>query len=141
MMELVTIAQYSFAHEARIAKSTLEAADIPAYIRDENLVQANWMFSNALGGVKLQVAKDDVEAAMEILAADYSDVLEAEFPAEDDNEDTLSVCPKCGSARVEPFSKGKKGAFLSWLVVGVPVIPFSNGYRCLDCDYYWKGNE
>ena len=134
-MGLIVIAHYTFAHEAKIAQATLEAAGITAYIKDENHVQLNWLYDIALGGVKLQVEVQDVEAATAILEMDYSEALEAEFPAE---EGERVVCPLCESCEVEYVVKGKDGAFLSALVFGAPVLPFSRGYRCLACGNFWK---
>ena len=134
-MDLIVIAHYTFAHEAKIAQATLEAAGITAYIRDENHVQLNWLYDIALGGVKLQVEEQDVQAATAILEMDYSSALEAEFPSE---EGEGLVCPLCESHEVEYVVKGKDGVFLSALVLGAPVLPFSRGYRCLRCGNFWK---
>ena len=46
----------------------LEDAGIPAYLRDENTIQIDWLYSNALGGVRVEVAEEDVDAAKAILA-------------------------------------------------------------------------
>ena len=137
-MDLVVIAHYFFAHEARISQSTLEAAGIKAYIRDENMVQMNWLYANAVGGAKLQVAHEDVDAALEVLATDFSEALEDEFSSGDGFED-VAVCPECGSGDVQFEVKGKEAVFLSALVFGAPVFPFSRGYRCLVCGSFWKG--
>lgn len=134
-MDLVVVAQYSFAHEARIAKASLEAAGIEAYIRDENLVQMNWLYSNAVGGVKLQVAPEDVPDALKILATDYSEALEEEFPFEADEEIS---CPQCGSTHVKHVVQGKEMAFLSIVALGAPLTPFSRSYQCAACGHEWK---
>jgi hypothetical protein len=70
--KLVTIARYSWPYEAELAKSHLEAAGIMAFVTDEYMVNLNWFYSNAMGGLRLQVAEQDVEAAKEILAQDLS---------------------------------------------------------------------
>ncbi|WP_298438349.1 hypothetical protein [Geobacter sp.] len=54
---LVTIAQYRDLPEAGLAKSKLEAAGIVCFLDNEYTVGANWLYSNALGGVKLNVKK------------------------------------------------------------------------------------
>ncbi|MBS0664549.1 MAG: DUF2007 domain-containing protein [Verrucomicrobia bacterium] len=63
-----TIASFSQPVEAHLLRTRLEAEGIPAYIRDENLVTLDWLYSNAVGGVKVDVADEDYERAVAILA-------------------------------------------------------------------------
>jgi len=74
--ELVTIRLFRDFPDALIAKSLLEASDIECFLADENKVNVNWLLSNAVGNMKLQVRKEDAEAALEILdhlPLDYAD--------------------------------------------------------------------
>ncbi len=52
---LTTIAQYREAPEAYLAKGALAAEGIEAVITDEQVVGINWLYSDAIGGVKLAV--------------------------------------------------------------------------------------
>lgn len=52
---LVTIGRYNTPYEANMVKSLLESAGIPAFVADEHIIGMNWLYSNALGGVKVQV--------------------------------------------------------------------------------------
>ena len=63
----VVIAIFPQVIQAHIAKSRLEADGIEAFIRDENIVALNWLYSNAVGGVKLEVAAEDEKRARAIL--------------------------------------------------------------------------
>lgn len=45
---LVTVARYSFPHEAYIAKSSSEAEGIPVFVADEYTINMEWLYSNAL---------------------------------------------------------------------------------------------
>jgi len=65
--KLFTIARYSQSVDAYLAKTRLDAAGIECFILDENLISMNWLYSNALGGVKLQVELSDAEEAKKIL--------------------------------------------------------------------------
>jgi hypothetical protein len=49
-----------------LAKGSLEAAGIQAYLVDDNMIRMDWFISNLLGGIKLQVRAEDAEAAVEI---------------------------------------------------------------------------
>lgn len=67
------IARYDGMPEAHIAMGRLAAEGIESWLADEHLVQTDWLYSIAVGGIKLQVAEDDAERALTILATDYSD--------------------------------------------------------------------
>ncbi|MGD8741846.1 MAG: hypothetical protein PVH46_00345 [Granulosicoccaceae bacterium] len=77
-MQSITIARYDTMPEAHIALGRLLAEGIEAWLADENLVQTDWLYSIAVGGIKLQVEPGDVERALAILATDYSDTLATE---------------------------------------------------------------
>jgi Putative prokaryotic signal transducing protein len=68
MPELVTIARYQNLPEAWIAKGKLEAAGVPCFLADENIVSMNWLWGHAIGGIRLQVSSDYVETANHILS-------------------------------------------------------------------------
>ena len=65
--KLITIATFSLPIEAHILKTKLESEEIVCFIADENTVTMNWLYSNAIGGVKLQVKKSDFKKAMAII--------------------------------------------------------------------------
>ena len=65
---MVTVATFTKPEEAHLLRMRLEAGGIPAYLRDENTIQWEWA-SNAFGGVRVDVAAEDAEAAKTILAA------------------------------------------------------------------------
>ena len=48
----------------------LESAGVNAFVQDENMIQMDWLYSNAIGGVRVQVADEDVAAVREFLAED-----------------------------------------------------------------------
>lgn len=51
----IIVQSFSFPYEAQIAKTQLEAAEIPARIENEHTINMDWLYSNALGGVRLLV--------------------------------------------------------------------------------------
>lgn len=72
-MNWVTIATFTTPIEAQICQGRLESEGVTASIRDENIVAVNPLYSNAIGGVKIQVKQEDVELALEILSREYPD--------------------------------------------------------------------
>jgi hypothetical protein len=65
---LVTIATFSFPQEAYIFKAKLESQGIQSYIEDEYIVTMMWLYSAAVGGVKLKVSESDEARAIEIIS-------------------------------------------------------------------------
>jgi len=51
-----------------LLRMRLEDAGVPAYIRDENTIQMDWLYCNALGGVRVDVCDEDLDAAKAVLA-------------------------------------------------------------------------
>lgn len=79
------VASFSTPAEAHLALTRLTSAQIEAVIRDELTVTLNWLWSNAVGGVKIEVVEEDIPAALLILA---------QPPV----EEGLINCPFCGSS-------------------------------------------
>lgn len=65
-----TIAAYNKPIDAHLLIARLEGHGIPAFARDEHMVTLDWLASNAIGGVKVDVADEDYERALEFLTAD-----------------------------------------------------------------------
>ncbi len=72
---MITIARFLFTHEAHIAKASLNSAGIHAFLADEHTVNMQWLYSNAMGGVRLMVEEDQAEVAADLLASDFSHCL------------------------------------------------------------------
>jgi hypothetical protein len=53
--------------EAQVVQSLLGGSGIKAFLPDEYTIQNDWMLTNAIGGVRVQVADEDVARAKEIL--------------------------------------------------------------------------
>ncbi|MEI8233051.1 MAG: DUF2007 domain-containing protein [Verrucomicrobiota bacterium] len=64
---MVTLATFAKPEEAHLLRMRLEAVGIPAYLRDENITQI-WGFSPDGGGVRLEIAEEDWDAAKAVLA-------------------------------------------------------------------------
>ena len=121
---MTTIATFSKPEEAHLFRMHLEAAGIPAFVQDEHLVQMDWFYSNAIGGVRVQIADEDVPAAQEFLAADR----------EQKPLDAVDVlCPVCGSAETRPDERPRRLAFLSMLLFSFPLLLSRHRWRCNAC--------
>ena len=67
MQDWNTIIIFTYPHEAYIARTKLESEGIEVRLLDEFTVQVHNFYSNAVGGVKLQVYEKDIVTAKKIL--------------------------------------------------------------------------
>ncbi|ENX09739.1 MULTISPECIES: DUF2007 domain-containing protein [Acinetobacter] len=130
-MKWVVAETYSFPYEAQIAKTQLEAAGIPARIENEHTINMDWLYSNALGGVRLLVPDRYFEQAQALLAQDFSQELEQEFGLSE-------RCPQCGSTDIKPYTEGKRPAYLVFLLLGFPLFSYKHGTKCQQCQHFWS---
>jgi Putative prokaryotic signal transducing protein len=136
---LVVVRAFSHPHEAHLACSALQAAGIHATLADDHIVAANWLYSNVVGGVKVLVPVEDAAAAQAVLAipAEIDPGAVAEgggaIPVID-----ATTCPRCGSYNVGPVTPGRRLLFLSWLMVGMPVLPVVRRTKCGDCGHRFR---
>ena len=54
--------------QAEIVRGRLEAEGVPAILGNRHLVSADWMYAQALGGVRILVRREFVSEAREIIA-------------------------------------------------------------------------
>lgn len=66
-MKWVVIKSYSYPYETQIAKARLTSVGIPAIIENEHTINMDWLYSNALSGVRIAVADDRIEVAKFLL--------------------------------------------------------------------------
>jgi transposase-like protein len=134
-MALVTVCTYRDPIDAEIAKTRLEHADIPAVILDQYLPSIQWLYSFAIGGVKLKVDESDLEDAVAALtedqSAELSQIPESQMPLSDGD-----ACPACGSFDVR-YSKVRRNAAAFSLATGVPLIAWRRRWTCTACNHSW----
>ena len=67
MSKWVTVLTVGLPQHMWVIRTRLESEGIECFAKDELTVQSDNLYSNAVGGVKLQVQEDDVPRAIEIL--------------------------------------------------------------------------
>lgn len=99
MTDLVTIARFDRVAEAELCQLALAQAGIAAYLDNANLLAANMMLANAVGGIKLQVLASDSPAALEILQSGRLAASVAESPtlATASHAEIVFDCSECGA--------------------------------------------
>lgn len=125
---MTTIATFTKPEEAHLLRMRLEAVGIEAFIQDENLIQIDMLLSNAIGGVRVQVADEEVQAVRELLKEDVGIAPESDAPR----------CPKCGSNSIGTERFSRRFAFVSLLLFGIPLLLVRHRLRCNSCLRVWK---
>jgi len=135
--ELVTLHRYRDLSEAIVARSLLEAAGIAAWIRDENLVRMDWMYSNAVGGIRLQVDAQNVAVAEDALNQPVPESLsfgeKAEF--------TQPRCPMCGSLEISFMGSDRRAALTSLTLLSLPLPLGRESWECQACGACWEESD
>ncbi len=125
---MLTVASFSKPEDAHLLRLRLEAGGVPAFIQDENMVQTDWLVSNAIGGVRVQIADEDADRAKEIL----------QDPGIDDASAVMAVCPYCNSTETAPDELPRRLSFLSLLLTGFPFLFSKTRWRCGTCNRVWN---
>ncbi|MBD2723012.1 putative signal transducing protein [Hymenobacter armeniacus] len=128
---------------ANLARTRLEAAGIPCFLSNENLVGLLPLYSPITGGVRLHVRQRDVEAALALLhsvpvpPATTPDV--ASFAAEAPDPVTPR-CPRCGSSDVAwgPATRNTYGLWSGLLSVLLRYPVRGNRFHCFHCGHEFK---
>lgn len=122
--ELVTVATYNDVLHANIMKSKLEAYGIQCFLEDENM--STILYTQAFGGIKLQVSEADAEQALEVLN-------EEQGVAEHEKVDAV-VCPFCSSSDVE-LKSNHPNIFVAMGALFMNSLPLNKKvrYYCKNC--------
>ena len=125
---MITVGTFSKPEEAHLLRARLEAGGVRAFVQDENIVQMNWLYSNAIGGVRVQISEEDIQEAQAILK-------QAQF----DLPDVVDIdCPQCGSIEVGPDELPRRISFAALLVLNFPFLFAKHRYRCSACGATWN---
>jgi len=136
--KLVTVASFSEPIQAHLASAKLEAEGIEYFIIDENIVGMYWLYSQAVGGVKLQVRERDAEKATQLLQTGSQKQDAVVEKKESVKQGSDICCPKCGSGDIEYEKYSKTVFYLTILFFKFPVPFLKDEYRCNSCEHRWQ---
>jgi hypothetical protein len=126
-MDFILLNSYNNYIEAHIAKGVLEEAGISSWLKDEYTLTLDPILTNAVGGIKIMVAKADEAAARDVLAR-----------LREEQKKTV-VCPNCGSHNTELVTTPRKA--VNWLTaistffLGDYAIATDKVNHCFDCKH------
>ncbi|MDQ6761917.1 MAG: hypothetical protein M3015_04720 [Bacteroidota bacterium] len=125
-MELVTIRTFNNYFSANILLTKLRDAGFQCYLKDEHTVTMDPLLTNAVGGIKLVIKREDEQEVVSVMQ---------HF---DEQYRQSAVCPKCGSHDIHLMPKRSTAnmvtAILSWLFSDYAVSA-ENVYQCGVCGF------
>jgi uncharacterized Tic20 family protein len=115
---MITVASFENQADAHIAKGRLEAEGLSPTLGDSHLVQTDWLYSAALGGIKLQVPEMEAERARQLIDQDHSAELDglAQWQREGEGRDA-DLHPSEGVAATDRWAALVHMAALAGAVV------------------------
>ncbi len=127
-INFVTVATTWYPIRAWLIRNLLDAYELDAIVVDEQAITMDWLIANAIGGIKVQVPLSQAERAIEVLEQEHDD-----FPRFVTSSPNIPHCEACGSIDVANEMLSKRGAYISWFFLGVPVPIIRDVVRCLTC--------
>jgi Putative prokaryotic signal transducing protein len=127
-MDFVILQSFNNYMDAHLLMGRLESEGIECWLQDENTVTINPVWTNAVGGIKLMVKKEDAVLARQI------------FWEIETNRKQAVECPKCKGHNIELVSSPRKPS--NWITAiftylfGGYAIGTEQVNHCFDC-----GNE
>lgn len=123
--------RYQYTSEALIFKGKLESHGIEVFLRDNNIVDSNPLYSNAVGGVKLFVKTKDYQIAEEVLG-------DVSLYSVDDEHHPIK-CSKCGLEQIDMVTsirdwKSCLAFFFAWISGLFPLFA-KHKYKCQNCNH------
>jgi DNA-directed RNA polymerase subunit RPC12/RpoP len=124
-MEFVLLHSFPNYIEAHIIMGRLEEEGISCWLKDENTVTINPVLTQAVGGIKLMVAKPQFERALEL------------FQGFEQQRRSRFSCPHCGGSEIELVSSPRKPR--NWLTAlagaffGDFAVASDKVWRCFQC--------
>lgn len=128
----VIIRRYRDLPIAVVDRSVLDSAGIEGFFADEVMIRLDWLYSNALGGIKLWVRGSEAREARDLLTAGIPET----FDVEGVGEYCQPKCPNCSSLDVSFKELDRKIAHVG-LLIGIPIPAVKRGWNCHVCGHNW----
>ena len=132
-MKILEVECYESPWEAYIALGRLKAEGVSGYIFNDHHIGIDWPLSLALGWVKLKVAPEDKENALEVVknlkSGKYLEDLEFHF-----DTNFKDTCQQCGSENIiHKLSVGERVICFMLVIFSVTFPVHRNTHLCKNC--------
>jgi len=140
-----TVATYLDLISAQLAQSLLQAEGIGSTIPEENIAGIDWQWSTALQGIRLQVAADDVDSALQLLS-NRPGLVPDDYAGEIHDAEEPKRCPYCGSDLMGSQRWRRRAKALTMLapillLLWPLVLAFGPKYECTQCGRLWRETD
>ena len=130
--------------DAYMIKSYLESAGIETLIPDEMTAQVNNFYTNAIGGVRLMVRKEDMEEGIALLT-EGGYIIPGDKIVDDeilivraDHATDKTRCPFCGSTNIGKRKTPSVMMVVLYFLLSALFPIFRSANKCFDCEKVWK---
>lgn len=130
---LVTIERFRDLPEALLAKGKLESAGIECFLTDAELVRTDWLWSNAIGNMRLKVRREDAAEALELLDEPAPEIF---LDPETGEFYQQPHCPQCDSRDIA-FESIDRAWSYGLMLLGIAVPVPKNNWKCYKCGAEW----
>jgi len=96
----------------------------------------DWLWSNALGGIKLCVKSEDSDVATQMLDQGIPEG----FDVKGVGEFKQPSCPNCQSLEISSEDLNKPVAYTS-ILLGMPIPLSRRRWKCNSCGHVWRESD
>ena len=128
-----TVASFETAPAAWIHRNYLVQNGISAIVTDEHTVNMYWLYSHAIGGVKVQIPHSEIPTYRQLSGSPPTEPVTTDLQNFPDSDSI--TCPECDSIEISIIKWPKRLIFLIWLVLGFPIPIYSPVLVCNECEF------
>lgn len=128
-----TVASFETAPAAWIHRNYLAQNGLSAIVTDEHTVNVYWLYSSAIGGVKVQIPESEMSEYRQLVGSPPAEIVDTKLA--DCLDSDLTNCPKCDSIEISIIKWPKRLIFLIWLVLGFPIPIYAPILVCNECGF------
>jgi hypothetical protein len=138
--KLVTIRRFRDLPDALLAKSVLESAEVECFLADDIIIRMNWLWSYAVGEIKVRVRDTDAASSDDILKLNENPPEFIDFGGI--GEYVQERCPNCRSFDVH-HNELTRAAYatliFSLFFIQLLWYPLRRcGWTCHACGHRWS---
>lgn len=134
MSKFRTIAVFSYPAEAMVLKGKMESENITVFLKDEFTVATDPFATNALGGVKMQVYREDYIKAMGIVEASNPELVK--------NRVDYVACPNCGQRQarelIDITTARTFKETMTAIYYSLSPLKQKFSFQCKNCGHYFN---
>jgi hypothetical protein len=134
MPTFVILRRFRDIPDALVAWSILDSAGLESFLFDEITIRMDWLWSNALGGIKVCVRPEDAEDGDQLLKLG---VLET-FTIEGVGKFEQPRCLKCRSIDISYEDLNKPATYACTFLLHLPIRVRRRRWICNSCGCVWQ---